>query len=41
MPGDEHQIFNDTQEDVEFLVTSAPAWDPTDTYESPKSERSK
>ena len=33
MPGDVHQIFNYSNNKVEFLVTSAPARNPTDTYE--------
>ena len=32
MPGEIHQIFNDEDENLEFLTVSAPAFDPTDSY---------
>lgn len=31
--GETHQIFNDENEDLEFLAISAPAWVPDDSYE--------
>jgi|GEM_PF-3768138 len=33
MPGEEHEIFNDSDQEVKFLVTSSPARDPTDTHQ--------
>ena len=33
MPGEIHQIFNDKDEDLEFLTVSAPAWTPDDSFE--------
>jgi mannose-6-phosphate isomerase-like protein (cupin superfamily) len=36
MPGEIHQIFPTGGGSVEFLVVSAPAWVPTDTYEVPR-----
>ena len=38
MPGEVHQIVNDTAETLEFLTVSAPAWVPDDTYEAPLPE---
>lgn len=32
MPGEVHQIFVESDEDLEFITVSAPAWVPTDTY---------
>lgn len=32
MPGEVHQIFVESEADLEFLTVSAPAWVPTDTY---------
>ncbi len=32
MPGEVHQITNDTGEVLDFLTVSAPAWQPDDTY---------
>ncbi|WP_346898985.1 cupin domain-containing protein [uncultured Roseibium sp.] len=32
MPGEIHQIFVESDENLEFLTVSAPAWVPTDTY---------
>ncbi|GAA1785283.1 hypothetical protein GCM10009811_08040 [Nostocoides veronense] len=33
MPGEVHQIVNDTDGQLDFLTISAPAWVPEDTYE--------
>jgi mannose-6-phosphate isomerase-like protein (cupin superfamily) len=33
MPGEVHQIFNDHEEDLEFLAITAPAWIPDDYFE--------
>ena len=35
IPPEIHQLVNDSDEDLEFLTVSAPAWVPDDTYESP------
>lgn len=32
MPGEIHQIFVESEEGLEFITVSAPAWVPTDTY---------
>ncbi len=32
MPGEVHQIFNDTDSNVELVVTCAPAWTPDDFH---------
>lgn len=32
MPGEIHQIWNESEADFEFLAVSAPAWVPDDTY---------
>jgi len=32
MPGEVHQIFNDSDSDVELIVTCAPAWTPDDFH---------
>ena len=32
MPGEVHQIFNDTDSDVELVVTCVPAWTPDDFH---------
>jgi|SRR5208337_2238238 len=34
LPGEIHQIFNETNSDVEFLVACAPAWEPGDFFEA-------
>lgn len=31
LPPEKHQIFNDSSEDLEFLVVCAPAWEPTNS----------
>jgi len=33
MPYENHQIFNDEAEDLEFIAVSAPAWTPDDSFE--------
>ena len=32
LPGQRHQIFNDGEEELEFLAICAPAWYPEDSY---------
>lgn len=32
LPGQRHQIFNDLDEDLEFLAICAPAWYPKDSF---------
>jgi mannose-6-phosphate isomerase-like protein (cupin superfamily) len=39
-PGEVHQIFPVGEKSLEFLVVSAPAWVPTDTYEVPVEDSS-
>jgi mannose-6-phosphate isomerase-like protein (cupin superfamily) len=34
MPGEVHQIFNDGEEEFEFLTVSAPAWTPDDSFDA-------
>ena len=31
-PGETHQIFNDSNQVIEFLAVCAPAWSPDDSY---------
>ncbi len=37
-PGESHQIINHSQEDLDFLVTWAPAWQPDDNFPTHKDE---
>ena len=40
MPFEKHQIFNDGEENLEFIVVSAPAWEPNNSVFINKKKRS-
>ena len=34
-PGEKHRIFNDTNQELEYLAVCTPAWEPGDSYYTP------